>query len=420
MDTIFKLSFFLYKSKRLINGQIPIYLKIRNSEGMFCISTKICTYEKDWDGKKHRIKGNSKEVSSKNEALSTILANVRNSIGRFSLVESNITLLKLKNEVSGINNKTTTVLLLFQEIIDNIKFLQGKDYTLSTLKKYQLTCDRIAEFILIKYKQKDLLLTDLDFKFISDFEQFLKVNYSNRQGTVYKHCQRLIMISRLAVKNNYIQKHPFDGFKITLPPKNITYLTKSDLDKLEAKQFSTERLNNIKYAFLFCCYSGLAYNEVKSLLMLNIVKENDDELWINMTRRKTKKPYHVPLLPRAIQILNMYNNHVCRQQGKALPILSNVKFNEYLKEIADLCDFNVKLTTHVARKTFAVTILLVNGVSIPTVAALLNHASISVTMSTYSDIIPSEVIREFKVLKNYLKRPLPPIKWNSLQPILIY
>ena len=408
MDTLFKLSFFLYKSKKMVDGKCPIYLKIRNQDGMFYISTKISVEEKLWDGTKNLIKGLSKDVVSKNETLNTILASARNSIARFSLTEEKISLKKLKNELTGVNKRTNTILSLFDEVLKTIKKLLDKDYTPSTLNKYQLTYDRIGEYIRVKYRLHDLPLNDLDYKFISEFEQFLKIKYNNKQGTVYKHCQRLIKVTRLAVANNLIRKHPFADYKVTLPPKNVTYLTKDDLDKIVNKQFATERLNNIKMAFVFCCYTGLAYTEVRTLMLKHIVNENDGEKWIVMTRKKTKKAYRVPLLPQALSILSLYENHQCRNSGKALPILSNVKFNEYLKEVADICEINLRLTTHVARKTFAVTILLSNGVSIPVVASLLNHSSIEVTMSTYSAIIPTQVIQEFKALKKTIEAGTTP------------
>ncbi len=100
----------------------------------------------------------------------------------------------------------------------------------------------------------------------------------------------------------YIEKYPFENYKIKLPKKKIQYLTQEEIDRIDQTNFKVERLNVIRDIFVFCIYTGLAYAEVESLTPENITKGMDGELWLNIHRKKTKKEYQVPLLPRALEI----------------------------------------------------------------------------------------------------------------------
>ena len=131
----------------------------------------------------------------------------------------------------------------------------------------------------------------------------------------------------------------------------------------------------------------------------------DGELWLNIHRKKTKKDYQVPLLPRALEILDKYKDHpLCIKKGKCLAVPSNVKFNAYLKEIGDIAGIpkNKPLVTHLARKTFATTVALSNGMNIGVLSKILGHNSIKVTLDSYGTIIDELMLSNVKELKEKL------------------
>jgi integrase len=203
----------------------------------------------------------------------------------------------------------------------------------------------------------------------------------------------------------YIEKYPFENYKIKLPKKRIQYLTQEEIDRIDQCDFNVERLNIIRDVFIFACYTGLAYAEVEALTPDNITKGMDGELWLNIYRKKTKKEYQVPLLPRALEILEKYKNHPqCLKKGKCLPVPSNVKFNAYLKEIGDIAGIpkSKPLVTHLARKTFASTVALSNGMNIGVLSKILGHNSIKVTIDSYGAIIDELMLRNVKDLKEKL------------------
>lgn len=165
------------------------------------------------------------------------------------------------------------------------------------------------------------------------------------------------------------------------------------------KTFITDRLNQVKDIFLFNCFTGLAYADVKKFSRRNISIGVDGEQWIFINRTKTDTWSNIPLLPIASTILEKYEDHLqVVNQEKLLPILSNQKMNGYLKEIADLCGINKELTFHVARHTFATTVTLSNGVLIESVSKMLGHKNIKTTPH-YAKILDLKVSDDMKILR---------------------
>jgi len=131
--------------------------------------------------------------------------------------------------------------------------------------------------------------------------------------------------------------------------------------------------------------------DVFKLKQEHIQKGNDGKRWIFTNRQKTKTRSVIPLLPTAVKIMERYaTNKVCVNKENLLPVPSNQKMNEYLKEIADLCGIEKKLTSHIARHTFATTVTLLNGVPIESVSKLLGHTNIRTTQH-YAKILDIKV-----------------------------
>ena len=196
------------------------------------------------------------------------------------------------------------------------------------------------------------------------------------------------------------------------------FLDQVEIDAIANKEFKIERLSLVRDIFLFSCYTGLAYIDVKQLTDKNIVLGIDGERWIGTHRQKTDSPSNVPLLPFAEAILLKYKEHPqCLNNGLLLPVLSNQKMNSYLKEIGDVCGINKELTFHIARHTFATTITLTNGVSIESVSKMLGHRSIKTTQH-YAKIVDKKVSEDMSALKIKLsKKELPIIQKVKLKAV---
>jgi len=163
------------------------------------------------------------------------------------------------------------------------------------------------------------------------------------------------------------------------------------------------RMSQVRDIFIFCCYIGLAYADVKKLTTDEIITGIDGEKWIWTNRQKTESATRIPLLPPALEIIDRHKNDPqCLNQGRVLPVLSNQKMNSYLKEIADGCDIKKKVTFHTARHTFATTVTLTNGVPIETVGKMLGHRNLKTTQH-YAKILDLKVSEDMGVLRAKLK-----------------
>ena len=184
----------------------------------------------------------------------------------------------------------------------------------------------------------------------------------------------------------------------------MDFLDERELNTLLNKTFDFERLEQVKDAYLFCCFTGLAFVDVKSL-SLSDIETKGDTLWIKKRRQKTKNWCHVPLLPPAVQLIEKYKSHPqCIKSGVLLPVPSNQKMNAYLKEIADLAGIKKNLSTHTARHTFATTVTLANQVSIEVVSKMLGHSSINMTKK-YARVVDDLIQRDMQ--KIYGKYGVP-------------
>ncbi|PSL18805.1 site-specific integrase [Dyadobacter jiangsuensis] len=150
------------------------------------------------------------------------------------------------------------------------------------------------------------------------------------------------------------------------------------------------KLRIVRDIFLFCCYNGLSYADVKNLSNSHIFSGFDGRRWITIKRQKTDVPSRIPLLPVPEAILKKYLGHVKCQNDRVLSVLSNQKMNAYLKEIGDVCGINKEITFHLAQHTFATTVTLANDVAIESISKMLGHKNIKTTQY-YAKIVDKKI-----------------------------
>jgi integrase len=405
METNMKITFWINRTKKNSKNLVPVYLRVAHNYDNFSRATGIRIPAADWDKKAMRIRGISPEVITANATLDSLKVKVLQIINQLNVSGKPYNIHTIQKTLEGNEISQLTILKVYDEQLTEMKKLKGKDFTPATIIKYANTHLRLKQFIKFKYHRNDMFLYELNFQFMSGFESFLKQKFNNSTTTCYKHYQRFTRVIHKAMHKGYIDKYPFENYKIKLPKKKIQYLTQDEIDRIDHANFEVERLNVIKDIFVFCIYTGLAYAEVESLTPDNITKGMDGELWLNIHRKKTKKDYQVPLLPRALEILEKYKYHPqCLKKGKCLAVPSNVKYNAYLKEIGDIAGIpkNKPLVTHLARKTFASTVALSNGMNIGVLSKILGHNSIKVTLDSYGAIIDELMLRSVKELKEKL------------------
>jgi integrase len=417
MESNFKVTFWLNLTKKNSQNQVPIYVRVSFNYEHFTKTTGLIIKSADWDKKAMKVKGNSSEVNVVNNKLDGIRLNILKIINQLTISGKPFNLQTVKKILEGNDERQVSLITLMNEHLSEMKKLLGKDYEQATIIKYANTKLRLEQFLKYKYKRSDMYLYELNHSFINEWIAYLKNTFGNSATTCYKHFQRLTRVLKKAINYGYMEKHPFPDFKIRQPKKRIEYLSMEEINRIEETDFKIDRLNNIRDIFIFCCYSGMAYAEVESLTPDNICKGMDGELWLNIFRRKTKKSYQVPILPKALEIIQKYKKHpLCLKKDRLLPVPSNVKYNAYLKEIAEVAGVKKYLTTHLARKTFASTIMLANGVNISVLSKLLGHANIQVTLDSYASVADEMMLKNVKDLKFKLNEPKVSVFNDELIP----
>lgn len=391
----FKLSILFVLQKIKINkkGQCPIKCRITFLKSRKEFSTGIFINPDYWDSGKQKAIPPNKENNILNNKLSLISHQINEAFLMLQILPNDFDVDDIYRKYKGEDSKEEiTILGAYDLHNDKTQKLIGIDFNRLSWSRYVESRRKVALFITKFYKRKDVRLKDLDLKFIQDLEYFLKTDLKLKQATVYRSIQRVKKIIQFTISENYLKKDPFHLYKNKKHKTVIVYLTDAELKKLEQYNFSQVRLQQVKDLFIFCCYTGLAYTEMSNLTTKNIEVGFDGNEWIQMIRKKTNRKISIPIFPKAKEILDKYNNE--------LPSISNQKFNSYLKEIAELLGIDKKLTHHIARKTFATTVLLYNNVPMEIVSELLGHSNMNITQAHYGKVVKKRVSVEISKLTN--------------------
>jgi site-specific recombinase XerD len=260
----------------------------------------------------------------------------------------------------------------------------------STYDKYRITRDHLEEFLKTEYRLSDISLKEINHRFITGFERFLLTERGCAKNTTAKYMQFFKHIIIVALKNEWIYKNPFSEYTITIEHVDRDYLTEEEIEILMRQKFSTKCLERLRDVFVFCCFTGLSYIDVKNLTEDHIRTSFDGNLWIMGKRGKTDTGYQVPLLEIPKMILNKYGGAL--KNSRLLPVINNQNSNSYLKEIGKMCGIKKKLTFHLSRHTFA-TLTLSRGVSIESVSRMLGHTNIKTTQ-IYAKITSDKISNE--------------------------
>ena len=403
MNKTFNLLFFVKKNKIRTNGTAPIYLRITIDGKAAEIAAKRYIDPKKWDNKAHKAVGNSQEAKILNAYLKTLEQQVYDFHYLMLKEEDFVTAESLKSKLLGTDVTTRMLIPIFQEHNDKVEALVGQDFAPGTLERYKTSLKHTQEFLNWKYKVSDIDITKIDHVFIMDYDFWLRSVRKCANNTAVKYIKNFKKIIRLCMANGWLSKDPFLGYKAKLKVVERPYLAKEEIQAVYEKEFASDRLSQVRDIFLFSCYTGLAYVDVKQLSKSNINTGIDGNQWIFTRRQKTDTSTRVPLLPLAQELVLKYENHPqCVNSDVLFPVLSNQKMNSYLKEIASVCGINKDLTFHIARHTFATTVTLSNGVPIESVSKMLGHTNIKTTQH-YAKILDKKVSYDMVNLKKVLQ-----------------
>ena len=394
--------FIIKKAKLLKNGEAPICMRITVNKRVVEVMIKRSIPVDLWNQKKECSKGKDRVATELNHYINTVRAKVLQIHRELEIDNKPITADTIKDCFYGRDKVQRSLLEVYAEHNEKCRALIGKEYTESTVTKFDTSINRLKEYIRSCYHRDDIMLAELDGQFIRDFDFWLKTDKHCQNNSALKHLKNLKKVVRIALANDWIKKDPFYGIHFKQEEVNVEFLSREELDVLMNKGFTIKRLEQVRDIFVFCCFTALAFVDVQQLSREHLIKDNNGTLWIRKARQKTNQMCNIPVLSIPQRILRKYeDNAECIKKGVLLPVISNQRMNAYLKEIADLCGITKRLTTHAARHTAATVVFLANDVSMENVSKILGHSNIRMTQH-YAKVLDSSIMRDmFNVEKNF-------------------
>lgn len=372
----FAILFFIRDSRVRKDGttSIEVVLTVNGERCAFSTGKKVKSC--NWDKNKQQVKGKDEEAQSLNNYLKAIKAKLYQKeaelLERGFVITAELLRDAYFDKVESLKEKS--LFELFEEHNKEQEKLVGNGVSKATYWISVYTVRLLKEFVQQKYKREDLYLRELNLNFIQSFHTFLRIDKGMAQNSSTKHLKLLKKIINLAVANSYISTNPFITYKIEREPVEIDFLDEEELRKIINFDTPLPRLERAKDMFLFGCFTGLSYIDIKTLAPEHFEKDNAGRIWIKKRRVKTGVLSRIPLLPIAKLILDKYKGG-----EKLLPIQDPADINKYLKDIAILCDIKKRITFHTSRHTFASTVTLANNISLEVVSKMLGHTNTRMT-----------------------------------------
>ena len=397
-----KIHFYLKMDKIKSSGQCPIYAKIVLHNKSITLSTGKSILKERWEKTDHlrSVYKNPNEKVIK-ESLDIFEYKAISLYNRLLRENNTVDVKDFKDELLD-KPKQEAQKMSMLNIIDlhNAHFeklVNIEERASASLQKYRRVKTIIEEYNLKYYGSKDIDISKINGAYIYNLESYMKFesNYNGKIGiennSIVKYFKNLNTICNYAIKLDYLEKNPFNKYSGKINTLEAVFLNLEELSRIEQKTFQIDRLEKVKDIFLFSCYTGYAPVDALKLTKENIIKDNNNNLWINTKRQKTGVRANVPILPSVLKIINKYQF----SGDSLLPKISNQKMNAYLKEIADIVGINKKLTWYVARHTFATTVTLANRIKIENVSAMLGHTTIRQTQH-YAKVQDISVFEDMK------------------------
>lgn len=394
----FRILFFPRKKPSQKDERSMLYIRVTINAKPIEFSSKIKIDSALWDQQSQRMLGKTRESLDINNALLKISARLNKLYNELKEEEKDIpTPERLKEAFFGGNSLSKKYLLLtiFDKLISQKQELaESGVINEGSANTYACTKEKLVSYMKIYYPQLQLDIRRIDYEFINGFEIYLKSKEECGHNTMIRHMRHLKQVTTYAYKNGYLSKDPF--YNVTLSAKKVerVFLTETELKRLITIGFINENLRKVRDIFIFCCFTGLSYIDVKQLKYRDIVDEA-----IVIHRQKTGNKSFIPILQIPRMLIDKYR--ISKEpNGLVFPVYTSQRMNASLKIIGELTEINKTLTMHVARHTFA-TLLLSKGASIESISKILGHTELKTTM-IYAKILDDKVIEDAKYVDKQL------------------
>lgn len=394
MRSTFKTVFYVNASKEK-NGNVPIMGRVTINGTIAQFSCKQTIQKTLWDAKGNRAKGKSKEAQTVNSALENIKAQIAKHYQRLSDREAYVTAEMVRNAYQGIGTEYETLLRAFDKENEAFAKRVGKDRAKRTYQKYLTVRKYVGEFIKSHYRRSDISMKELTEDFIRDYCLYLRNEVGLAQSSVWIYSIPLKHIVTTAHYNGKIPRNPFAMFHVDRDLRERGFLTEEELQALGAIKLDNPNFALARDLFLFGCWTGISFVDIKNLTTDNIVEMNGAP-WIVSKRQKTGVPFQIKLMDIPMRIIKRYEPF--RTDKKLFNIGSLDMVNRRIKNIAKKCGIEKPISFHVSRHSFAV-MALNYGMPIESVSKILGHTKITTTQ-IYAKVTNTKLDSDISAFEN--------------------
>jgi len=404
LEKSFGLLFFLKQPRNYERGQMYVYLKITVDGVPKEMSVKRSWEPSRWNGKAGRASGTKEDAKKLNVYLDSIQTKVYDAKQKLIDTGQMVTSMAIIEIVSGVEQRRRGLMMLFKEHNDEMKKMINKGFAQGTWTNFNTTYKHVLNFLGSQYHTDEINILSLNLEFVKRLYSWFRAEKNLGHNSALKNIANLKKIVIGCVDNGWLKANPFLKFEETREEVSTTFLVKEEIQAIADKEIKNERLCRVRDVFIFCCFTGLAFADVKKLKKSEVALGVDSELRIYKGRQKTGTPSFIPLLPITKKILSKYKDDpICESKDLLLPVLSNQKYNAYLKEIADICEIDKDIKTHVARHTFGTTVTLANKVPLESIKDMMGHKSMKQTLH-YAKITGMKITEDMTELRKRLTK----------------
>ncbi len=353
----FATSFYIKRSAvRNRDGKAPIMVKISVDGDDKAVGTKLFVTPDLWENGK--AKGKSAEANEINGQLKEVSARLTNHYHRILREEDFVTAEKLRNAFLGVGVMENCILKDFGNMNREFEAMVEKGQRAkSTYNKYLAVYNHFKTFLWEKKKRTDMAYKELTKEIIADFDKYLRVEKGLSANTLWIYTMPLLSLTDKAWRRGIVRTDPFGEYSLEMQETDRGYFTEEELRTLANAVFVKKQTSLVRDMFLFGCFTGLSYIDIKTLTHDKIQRMDfDGEEWIITRRTKTRVSSNVPLMEIAKELIERYRG--LAGGDLVFPMPSNSVCNRHLKQIAKACGIHKEIGFHLSRHTFATTVYL--------------------------------------------------------------
>jgi site-specific recombinase XerD len=390
----FSVLFFVNKTKIKKNGLCTIICRISINSESVLFSTKLDASPACWNPKTGKATGSSRSSADVNAALEQLTLKISRFYEDFMDKQGYATAELVKNALNGAGQKQDMLLKLFAEHNEEFKSRVGVNRAKNTYYIYTLSFRHLAAFIRHKYGEDDMSLKRLNLSFIDTYDFYLRVEKKLAQNSIAIHIIILKKIVRRAIRQGTLKCDPFFAYTLEQSEKKCRHLKIEEIERIMQIHLVSPYIRHTRDMFIFSCFTGLAYRDLRNLSVKNLKTGSDGSLWLWFKRQKTNTGCQVRLLEIPRLIIEKYSKERKNDRLFNMACFSCTSVN--LKKLGELCGIG-HITFHMARHNFGTHITLSQGVPIETVSKMMGHSSISTTQ-IYAKITNQKVNEDMKRL----------------------